>query len=109
MKFIVDNQLPIALSRFLASEGLEACHVMDVELDEASDHEIWEYAKMHGYTIVSKDEDFFQLANLSPDSTPALIWVRIGNCRKAILISAFKKILPNLLQILQTQQIVEIR
>jgi predicted nuclease of predicted toxin-antitoxin system len=109
MKFIIDNQLPMALSRFLASEGLEACHVMDVELDEASDHEIWEYAKMHGYTIISKDEDFFQFANFSLESTPALIWVRIGNCRKVTLISAFKKILPDLLNLLKTQQIVELR
>ncbi len=37
MKFIVDNQLPIALSRFLEGEGLQACHVMDVQLDKGSD------------------------------------------------------------------------
>jgi len=37
MKFLVDNQLPIALSRFLEGEGLQARHVIDVQLDEASD------------------------------------------------------------------------
>jgi predicted nuclease of predicted toxin-antitoxin system len=30
MKFLVDNQLPIALSRFLEGEGLQARHVIDV-------------------------------------------------------------------------------
>jgi len=109
MKFIVDNQLPIALSRFLEGEGLQSCHVMDVQLDEASDRQIWQYAKTHDYTIISKDEDFFQLANLPQDNTPALVWVRLGNCRKATLIAAFVKILPNLLEILKTQKIVEIR
>ena len=109
MKFIVDNQLPIALSRFLEGEGLQARHVMDVKLDEASDREIWQYAKTHGYTIVSKDEDFFQLANISQEDTPALVWVRLGNCRKATLIAAFRKVLPDLLEVLKTQKIVEIR
>jgi len=109
MKFLVDNQLPIALSRFLESEGLQARHVVDVQLDEASDRKIWQYAKTHDYTIVSKDEDFFQLANSSQDNMPALVWIRLGNCRKATLIAAFRKVLPDLLEILKTQKIVEIR
>ena len=45
MKFLVDNQLPIALSRFLESEGLQARHVVDVQLDEASDRKIWQYRR----------------------------------------------------------------
>ncbi len=109
MKFIIDNQLPIALSRFLESCGVTACHVMDVQLDEASDREIWQYAKTYGYTIISKDEDFFQLANLRKDNAPTLVWVRLGNCRKEALIAAFKNALPDLLEILKTQKIVEMR
>ena len=70
---------------------------------------IWQYAKTHDYTIVSKDEDFFQLANSSKDKMPALVWVRLGNCRKATLIAAFRKVLPDLLEILKTQKIVEVR
>ena len=31
---------------------------MDIQLDAAFDREIWQYAKMHDYTIVSKDEVF---------------------------------------------------
>jgi predicted nuclease of predicted toxin-antitoxin system len=40
---------------------------------------------------------------------PALVWVRLGNCRKATLIAAFRKVLPDLLEILKTQKIVEVR
>ena len=65
--------------------------------------------KTHDYIIISKDEDFFQLANLSQDNAPTLVWVRLGNCRKTTLISVFKKALPNLLDILKTQRIVEFR
>jgi predicted nuclease of predicted toxin-antitoxin system len=41
--------------------------------------QIWQYAKTHGYTIISKDEDFFQLANLPQEKTPYLLWVRLGS------------------------------
>lgn len=40
MKFLIDNQLPAALSRFLQAQGLESRHVMELGLDEASDLEI---------------------------------------------------------------------
>ncbi|RKZ56351.1 MAG: hypothetical protein DRR08_21980 [Candidatus Parabeggiatoa sp. nov. 2] len=71
--------------------------VTNLILDEASDRQILQYAKTPNYTIVSKDEDFFQLANSPQDNTPALVWVRLGNCRKATLIAVFRKVLPDLL------------
>jgi len=80
MKFLVDNQLPAALARFLEANGTEALHVLDIGLDAATDREIWAYAKMQGFTIISKDDDFFHLATMG-SSGPALIWVRLGNCR----------------------------
>jgi predicted nuclease of predicted toxin-antitoxin system len=44
VKFLVDNQLPAALARWLAARGLDACHVSDIGLEEASDQHIWDYA-----------------------------------------------------------------
>jgi predicted nuclease of predicted toxin-antitoxin system len=109
VKFLVDNQLPAALSRFLEAKGLESRHILDLGLDEASDNAIWDYAVSNGYTLISKDEDFFHLA-CTLAMGPALIWVRLGNCRKAALLSAFEKALPMLLDALSTgQRIVELR
>ena len=48
MKFLVDNQLPSALARFLDAAGLEALHVRDLAMEETSDHAIWVYAKKYG-------------------------------------------------------------
>jgi predicted nuclease of predicted toxin-antitoxin system len=45
MKFLIDNQLPIALSRWLSAQGVESSHVLDIHLDEVSDRQIWQYAK----------------------------------------------------------------
>ena len=109
MKFLIDNQFPLALSRFLQAQGLESRHVMDLGLDEASDLEIWRYAETEGCVIVSKDEDFLHLANLGA-SGPSVVWVRLGNCRKGPLLDAFARILPEILNALQSgQKVVEIR
>lgn len=37
MKFIVDNQLPVALARWLSARGEDAVHVLDLALDTTSD------------------------------------------------------------------------
>jgi len=44
VKFLVDNQLPAALARFLTSRGADCQHVLDVGLADATDSEIWEHA-----------------------------------------------------------------
>lgn len=63
MSLLVDNQLPVALARYLGAHGWECIHVLDVGLDEAGDQNIWEYAKARSLTIITKDEDFQALAN----------------------------------------------
>jgi predicted nuclease of predicted toxin-antitoxin system len=109
MKFLIDNQLPIALSRWLSAQGVESNHVLDIHLDEVSDHQIWQYAKTHGVVIISKDEDFVYLAKTDL-AGPAVVWVRLGNCRNAALLETFNQLLPQLLKILSTgQKVVEIR
>ena len=108
MKFLVDNQLA-ALARWLAARGLDACHVSDVGLEEASDQCIWDYAVAQGRALVSKDEDFLHLATLSEFAAP-LIWVRLGNCRKQALLAAFDALLLHLLTALaEGKRVVELR
>ena len=63
MKFLVDNHLPLALSRYFHKQGFDCEHVFDVGLAESSDAEICAYAQAQDRIIVSKDEDFFYLAN----------------------------------------------
>ena len=41
MRFVIDNQLPEALSRFLVSLGCDYVHVMDVGLGKAPDVDVW--------------------------------------------------------------------
>ncbi len=110
MSLLVDNQLPVALARYLAANGWECCHVQDVGLDAVNDSIIWQYAKERGMTIVTKDEDFQILANRQGSIPPQVVWVRLGNCRKAALLDSFSRIEPSLRDLLAAgNAVVEIR
>ena len=109
MKFLVDQQLPLALARFIASQGHSAEHVGDLGLKEADDAVIWRQAGARELVIVSKDEDFTFLAHVS-GRAGKLVWVRIGNCRKQVLLEAFRAQLPRIVSELEAgNQIVELR
>lgn len=79
MKLLFDQNLSPRLPRLLADIYAESVHVREVDLRDADDLAIWEYAKVEGYAIVSKDSDF-QQRSLLHGSPPKFIWLRVGNC-----------------------------
>jgi predicted nuclease of predicted toxin-antitoxin system len=56
----------------------DASHVQFHKLTDADDTEIWEFAKMQGFCIVSQDADFAERSHLY-GSPPKVIWLRCGN------------------------------
>jgi predicted nuclease of predicted toxin-antitoxin system len=53
-------------------------HVRDVGLRDATDDEIWAYAKGQGFVIVSKDRDF-QERSFVEGAPPKVVWLDVGN------------------------------
>ena len=60
MKLLFDQNPSPRLSRLLADIYPDCVHVRDGGLHDADDLTIWDYARDHGYVIVSKDSDFQQ-------------------------------------------------
>jgi predicted nuclease of predicted toxin-antitoxin system len=54
-------------------------HVETIGLGGADDGGVWDYAKAHGFAVVSKDSDFAERSVLESDP-PKVIWIRLGNC-----------------------------
>jgi len=109
VKFLVDNQLPAALARFLSARGCECLHVLDVGLAKASDREIWQYATSCGFVLISKDEDFLYLAGSEKERAP-LVWIRIGNCRKREMLEVIDRAWDRISEALQAgERVVEVR
>jgi len=88
MKFIVDAQLPPALARFLAAKGEDVVHVLDVQMMESSDSQIWDFSLQNSLVIITKDEDFQLRASVTAKH-PSIVWVRVGNCSKKVLLAFF--------------------
>jgi len=78
VKLLFDQNLPYCLVKSLAGLYPDSTHVRLIGLESADDETIWNYARTHGYTIVSKDSDFHQRSFLQ-GFPPKVIWIRCGN------------------------------
>ena len=55
-----------------------ASHIQFHELAEKADTEIWEFAKLNDFCIVTQDADFAERTRLY-GSPPKVVWLRCGN------------------------------
>lgn len=107
MRFLVDAQLPPALARRLESLGHAAEHVADRGLSQATDSEVRKHAAKTDATIVTKDEDFAVHRVLHEG--PPVVWVRLGNSRRAVLLERFETELSTIVAALERgETIVEL-
>ena len=84
MKLLFDENLSPRLVELLGSEYPGSNHVRAVGLSGASDAPIWTYAQEHGFTIVSKDDDFRQRSFLE-GAPPKIVWLQVGNAGTATI------------------------
>ena len=79
MKLLFDHNLSPRLVDRLVDIYPDASHVSLVDLDLASDRQVWTYAGTNDYIIVTKDSDFNDLSVLY-GFPPKVLWLRLGNC-----------------------------
>ena len=90
MKLLFDQNVSHRLARRLADIYPDSIHVREVGLRDADDAEIWEYAKLNGFAVVSKDSDF-QQRSLLYGHPPKFIWLRVGNCPVRLIEALLRK------------------
>jgi hypothetical protein len=54
-------------------------HVRTIGLDEATDLQVWQYARDHQFIVVSKDDDEIRQLAFLHGAPPKVIWLRVGN------------------------------
>jgi predicted nuclease of predicted toxin-antitoxin system len=97
MKFLVDANLPPGLATWLREHAHEATHISDQSALALDDRAVFEFARHHGYIIMTKDEDFAVLATLI-DAPAAVVWLRLGNATNSKLRTWLRPLLPEILQ-----------
>ena len=79
MKLLFDQNLSPQLTQKLADIFPNSVHIRNIGMRDATDTEIWNYAKQNDFTVVSKDSDF-QQRSLLYGYPPKFVWLRVGNC-----------------------------
>ena len=109
MRFLIDTNLPPSLAASLVALGHEATHTKDLGMAQATDRAIWQQAVTTGACIVTKDEDFVLLKTAEPTG-PSVVWVRIGNAVRRILLQRLISVWPAVVAKLEHgDSIVEVR
>jgi len=78
VKFLIDQNISSKVVPLLIESFRNVNHVRQVNLVDASDLQIWFYAKRNNYSIITFDSDFIDLSNLR-GFPPKIIWLRFGN------------------------------
>lgn len=108
LKFLIDAQLPELLCKILASSGIHAIHVNSLPLgDETPDTQITEFSDKNGFTVITKDLDFYHGHKLygKPEK---LLLITTGNMKNRDLFNMFRNNLKTIENLAQHSDYLEI-
>ena len=80
MKLLFDQNISHRILSLLPEQFAGSTSVKKELLINARDLEIWEFAKLNNYVIVTQDSDFDALNTLF-GFPPKIIWIRSGNLK----------------------------
>ncbi|MBW4659004.1 MAG: DUF5615 family PIN-like protein [Drouetiella hepatica Uher 2000/2452] len=97
MKLLLDENLSDRVIHRIVDLYPGSEHVKTLGLINTDDAEIWEYAKINEFVIVSKDSDFHQ-RSLLYGHPPKFIYLRIGNCPTSSIIQILRDNFDTIIQ-----------
>ena len=78
MRFLFDQNISHRILNLIPKKYSGSTTVKNEGLINAPDREIWEFAKLNDYIIVTQDSDFNDF-NLLYGFPPKIVWIRTGN------------------------------
>ena len=78
MKYLFDQNISHRILKMIPEKYSDSTTVKNENLVNATDREIWEFAKSNDFVIVTQDSDFNDL-NALFGFPPKIIWIRTGN------------------------------
>ena len=78
MKLLFDQNISFRITKKLNSYFPGCLHISNCGLSECEDQDIWKYAKVNDFVIVTFDSDFYDISIIN-GHPPKIIWVRTGN------------------------------
>ncbi len=84
-------------------------HVADIGSGDATDSDLWRYAIEHDAVIITEDEDFPDMV-LRGGPSPVIVWVRVGNTRRRVLLEWFAPLIEQIVDLVAAgNRLIELR
>ena len=78
MKLLFDQNISFRILKWIDDIFPGSISVHNLGLDNPHDLDVWKFAKLNNFAIVTFDADFIDISNLR-GYPPKIIWLRIGN------------------------------
>ncbi len=108
MKFVIDAQLPYALSMHLKQKGFDVIHTDDLPNKElTTDNEIREISVKEDRIVVTKDSDFLDSYYIK-GIPPKLLLVSTGNIKNKVLFNLFESNIEKIIELFGQYSFIEL-
>lgn len=101
-KIFADHCVHTDLVEALRASGIKVVRALEVSLAKAPDQEIFEYAKVRDFVLLSFDKEFGDFSRFDPSGTAGIVIVYIEKMNKTQIIKGtvefFKKATPESLK-----------
>ena len=78
MNLLFDQNISFKVCKKIQTIFPNAKHLSDLQIQNYKDIDIWNYAKVNNYSIVTFDSDFIDISTLY-GFPPKIIWLKTGN------------------------------
>jgi len=102
MRLLSDQNISHRVLDRLRQVMPEAKHIKELDLQGATDRQIWNFAKTQEFHIVTFDADFYDLVTLY-GHPPKVIWLRLGNTSTQNLAECLLKNIETIQQFLMDE------
>ena len=75
-RIVLDQGLPATAAMVLRAEGWDAVHLREIDMHDASDTHILDYAAHESRAVITLDRDFPQILALTRATGPSVVLVR---------------------------------
>jgi len=90
MKLLLDENLSRRVVPFILDAYPGSSQIALLNMEQADDQAVWQYAKQNSFVIVTRDSDYIDLSALH-GQPPKIVWLRTGNQTKAAVIHLLLK------------------
>ena len=105
MKLLLDQNISRRILPALQEKYSDSSQVYLLELAEADDMHIWQYAKENDYIIVTKDSDFHEFSLLY-GQPPKVIWLKCGNKTNQFILELLMNHFEDVIEFNQDEHII---